>query len=296
MIGPRVVLLALLPSLLSIGCSTLLLFRPKAKFSRHDVDFREALAFAERADAAYLNRSTIEARYRGRRVVVKDLPRTEVRFFIVFDDRARKQDIAVRGTSNLANIRTDAQINPDPDPKLHVRLHRGFAHAGAELYKYVEPHLRRGYETTITGHSLGGALAAILGMYLKADGVRLTRIITFGQPKVTNVSGARRYAGLPIIRFVNRADPVTDVPPLLSLRDKNWSYTHFGPEVLLWTGNRYIFVEGHQALSVGVLTFWGNLGSHEVQEHKMTAYLSSLRKKVGGAKEIRFEERNRYLN
>ena len=81
-----------------------------------------------------------------------------------------------------------------------------------------------------------------------------------------------------------------------TLRDKNWSYTHFGPEVLLWTGNRYIFVEGHQALSVGVLTFWGNLGSHEVQEHKMTAYLSSLRKKVGGAKEIRFEERNRYLN
>ena len=294
----RLPIYLLVPVLLSFsgGCQALLLFRPPARAGRHEVDFSAALAFAERADAAYLTRARIEAKYRDRRVVVRDLRASEVRFFIVFDDRARQQDVAVRGTSNLANVHVDVEYLPQPDPKLGIRLHRGFALAAEELYRQLRPHLKREYATTITGHSLGGALSAILGMYLKADGFRLTRIATFGQPKVTNVDGARKYAHLPILRFVNRADPIADMPPLLSVRDVNWRYSHFGPEVLLWTGNRYIFVEEHQAVSTGVMSFWANLGTHEVREHKMQAYLASLKKKQRGAEEIRFQERNKYLD
>ncbi len=281
---------------LSAGCSALLLLRPASRRDRHPVDFREALEFAERADAAYLRRRQIRRRYRDYRVHVQDLPESDVRFFVLVDDRTRTQHIAVRGTSNLTNIRVDATFTPEPDVNLGVPLHLGFSRAGAELHENVRPYLKRDYRTTVTGHSLGGALAAILGMHLKADGYRVTRVITFGQPKVTNVDGARRYGDLPILRFVNRNDPVAEVPPLLSLRDVDWRYSHVGPEVILWTGNRYIYVERHQALFTAVLSFWGNLGNHEVAEHTMEAYLASLRNKVHGAEEIRFEERNNFLD
>ena len=296
MIEPRSYLLALSLLFLSGGCQTLLLFRPPARAELHDVDFREALAFAERADAAYLSHAEIKARYHGRRVVVRDLSHSEVRYFIVFDDASRTQDIAVRGTGNLANLRVDAEYTPEPDRSLGIQLHRGIAVASTELHQHIRHRLKKEYRTSIAGHSLGGAMAAILGMYLQADGFDVARIVTFGQPKVTNVVGAQEYAHLPILRFVNRADPVADMPPLMSLRDPDWRYSHFGAEVLLWTGNRYIFVEKHQAVSTAVLSFWFNLGTHEVEEHKMQAYLASLKKKLGEAEEIRFEERNRYLD
>ena len=308
--------ISILAALLLIpGCSALHLLRPKSRIESHPVDFREAYAFARLSEAAYLSPAKIEARYarrrrsatRGRRsatgghssanrVIVRDLPGAEVRFFVVFDDQAGRQDIAVRGTSNLANVRVDVAFTPHPDQLLGIQLHQGFAAAGSDLYRVARPLLKKEYSTTITGHSLGGSLAAILGMYLKADGFRVKRIVTFGQPKVTNVEGARKYAQLPILRFVNRADPVADVPPLMSLRDANWRYTHFGPEVILWTGNRYIFVEDHQALSTGVLSFWSNLGGHEVKEHEMASYLSNLRRMLDGAEEIKFEERARFLD
>ena len=310
----RISFLFLAALLLVPGCSLLHLLRPKSKLESHDVNFREAFAFAQRSEAAYLSPAKIEARYAPRRhraprrregvgghspatrVVVRDLPRAEVRFFVVFDDQAKRQDIAVRGTSNLANVRVDVALTPQPDELLGILLHQGFASAGSDLYHAARPLLKKEYTTTITGHSLGGSLAVILGMYLQADGFPVQRIVTFGQPKVTNVAGARKYSHLPILRFVNRADPVADVPPLMSLSDAQWRYTHFGPEVLLWTGNRYIFVEDHQALSTGVLSFWSNLGGHEVKEHEMASYLSSLKRKLDGAEEIKFEERARFLN
>ena len=96
------------------------------------------------------------------------------------------------------------------------------------------------------------------------------------------------------------ADAVDDfascLGPLVSFGDAKWRYTHFGPEVLLWTGNRYIYVEDHQALSTGVLSFWSNLGGHRIKEHEMASYLSSLKRKLDGAEEIKFEERARFLN
>ncbi|MEE8142929.1 MAG: lipase family protein [Planctomycetota bacterium] len=286
--------MALVLVVLAMGCKMMSLPRAPAKRNNHDVDFHEALAFAKRANAAYLRPSAIRARYSNKRVVVEQLPASEVQFFIVFDDQAQTQHIAVRGTSNLTNIRVDSEINPDPDPKLRVCLHRGFASAGKELYERIRPHLKQGYGTTVTGHSLGGALATILGMHLSRDRLRLQRIITFGQPKVTNLDGARRYQNLPILRFVNHTDPVVDLPPLLSLRDRRWRYTHFGPEVILWTEKRFIYVEEHQVLSSAVLSFWANLGQHDLAEHKIRAYLGNLNLKLNRAEEIRFEDRQRY--
>ena len=77
-----------------------------------------------------------------------------------------------------------------------IRLHQGFAQAAESLYLAIRPHLNKNYKITTTGHSLGGAVALILAMYLDKDHYLLDKVVTFGQPKVTNVTGAQHYRHL----------------------------------------------------------------------------------------------------
>ncbi len=67
---------------------------------------------------------------------------------------------------------------------------------------------------SLTGHSLGGAEAVILAMYLKTEGWKVSRVVTFGQPKVTDADGSKRFRDLPVLRVVNANDSVPLVPPL----------------------------------------------------------------------------------
>ena len=281
----------LLPILLAGSCS-LSTFAPPESES-HEVDFAEALDFALLAEAAYLTEDEIQDRYPDRRLVTGDVPASDVRYLVLFDDDARTQDISIRGTSNLENVRVDVEFIPDPDDTLGLYLHSGFARAGKELYERIRNDLDQDYATTATGHSLGGAAAVILSLYLQADGYDVTAVRTFGQPKVTNLGGARRTGDLPIIRFVNGTDPVPDLPPLL-VPDLAWAYTHFGPQVILWGEDRYIYLESFQALWAGGVSFWTNLGDHEIVEHQMESYVKSLQGLQAGSTEIRFAERGAF--
>jgi len=281
--------------LVAAGCKMMSETIQPGKVDRHPVDFQEALRFAERANAAYLTPAEIRARYDGRRVVAEEVPASEVQFFIVIDEEDGVQDISVRGTSNLENIRVDARIAPVLDAKLGVHLHRGFATSGAAVYGRILPHLNRAFRTTVTGHSLGGALAALIGAYLVKDGFEVRRILTFGQPRITNLEGAKKGGYLPLLRFVNRGDPVADMPPLVTIHDRKWVYSHFGSEVILWTGNRYAFLEKHQVLDKALVSFWANLGEHSVKEHQMASYVAALKKRVEKAEEIRYEDRRQFL-
>jgi hypothetical protein len=270
---------------------------PAALAEAHPVDWQEALTYAERSAAAYLTAPEIQALYEGQPVVVEDLPSIEVQYFVLFDDAGKQQHVAVRGTANFANAALDAEYIPEADPRLGVRLHRGFGKAAPELFDHVKPKLREGYAVTVTGHSLGGALAAILGRYLQRDGFGVRKVVTFGQPKVTNTAGADEFAPLPITRFVHKNDPVPDVPPLMVAHDDNWRYTHFGPEVILWTGARYIYLEQHQTVALAVLSFWRDITDHSVDDHSMDAYVEAIRQRMEtGAQEIPFTDRNRYLD
>lgn len=238
------------------------------------VDFSKALELAEKSNAAYMEPSDITSRFSSLAPTVKDVPASEVRFFVTTDDAARTQLIAVRGTSNLANARVDAEFLPEPDEKLGIHLHRGFAVAAREILGELPANLKKDYATTITGHSLGGAIAVILGMYLDADGYRVESIVTFGQPKVTNVAGSIRYHDLPLLRFVNEGDPVADVPPALAAW--NWVYTHMGSEVVLGKASGHTSGSSRKALASSVTSFWDDLGTHELPAHKMDQYIRAL--------------------
>ena len=105
-------------------------------------------------------------------------------------------------------------------------------------------HLQPNYQTRITGHSLGGAVAVILMMFLKEEGYLIEKCITFGQPKVTNRQGVQQCQHLPLLRVINREDTVPLVPPCTALNLLRGGYAHFGPEVQL-EPDSYIYKEAH---------------------------------------------------
>ncbi|WP_152989893.1 lipase family protein [Frankia sp. ACN1ag] len=87
----------------------------------------------------------------------------------------------------------------------------------------------------LTGHSLGGAMAVILGLRIMADPVyaelrrALRAVYTFGQPMIGGDGTAAAYTAVvdpaPIARFVYRQDPVPHLPPATVGR-----YRHIGRE------------------------------------------------------------------
>ena len=200
------------------------------------------------------------------------------------DDAKRVQWIVVRGTSSLINIRLDVDYNKVVESRLQIPLHKGFADAALQVYQFAKPLLKTDYETRVTGHSFGGGAAVIVLMLLKEDGFKLGQTMTFGQPKVTNSDGARKYRTLPLLRFVNDNDPVPLLPPfeLFAVLDEG-PYQHFGPEVVLDEGSTYRLYTEHQAELLSVFSFWNNLKNLSIQdvpEHFMSTYLTRIRQKL----------------
>jgi hypothetical protein len=152
------------------------------------------------------------------------------------------------------------------------------------VYQFAKPLLKTDYETRVTGHSYGGAAAVIVLMLLKEDGFKLGQAMTFGQPKVTNRDGVRKYRTLPLLRYVNDKDPVPLLPPfeLFAILDEG-PYQHFGPEVVLESGSNYRFYAEHKAETLSVLSFWDNLKNliiQDVPEHSISTYLTRIRQKL----------------
>lgn len=249
------------------------------------LNFPLALQYAQRAELAYEQDTTITQRSGSNvRVAVSPPVALGVKAYVETDDTARVQWIVVRGTSNLVNIQLDVDYNKILESRLQIPLHKGFADAAMQVYQFAKPLLRTDYEIRISGHSLGGAAAVIVLMLLKEDGYKLGQAMTFGQPKVTNRDGARKYGALPLLRFVNAKDPVPLLPPfeVFAVLDEG-PYRHFGPEVVLEEGATYRYYPDPQAGRLSVLSFWNNLkhiSVNDVPEHFMSTYLTRIQQKV----------------
>ena len=97
-----------------------------------------------------------------------------------------------------------------------------------------------GREIRIIGHCLGGAVALILVALLSDDrvGYHLGRTVTFGQPMVTDSNGVKVLKKYPLLRVVNRWDPVAILPLILSRTHFEFRltifYHHVGPRLTLY--------------------------------------------------------------
>jgi len=213
---------------------------------------------------------------------------SQVSYFL--STKGNMQTIAIRGTANVENVMLDLDVELQQDIKLNILLHKGFSSGAAAIYQDVKPHLIAEQPIHITGHSLGGAISVVLAMYLKQDNYLVPQIITFGQPKVTNVAGAKQYADLPLIRIVTPKDIVPLVPPLSPLQIKNMDiYWHIGEEVILMANQKYAQTNGLKSM-LRATKFTSAIPSEQnLIAHNMGTYLDLIDLLIKSAEEVPYK-------
>ena len=127
--------------------------------------------------------------------------------------------IIIRGTANNANVLSDVDVRLVDDARTGIKLHKGFRDAAVTIMQIIDTSTQYPLEHTVyvTGHSLGGAVAQIIGMWLHTRGKNV-QIFSYGSPKVSNqvLSGGQPTHW----RVVRRSDPIPFTPP--------WPYRHTG--------------------------------------------------------------------
>jgi hypothetical protein len=169
--------------------------------------------------------------------------------------------LCYRGTepASFVNWLTDADVSPEPAPFRFAPgappflVHGGFyRNVRATRYLVIEalqralagravspelpdpPHALEALY--VTGHSLGAAMAALLGVMLATDpaygpiAARLRAVYTYGQPMIGEPAlaaacQAHPFLGTRVLRYVYGRDVVPALPPTASGR-----FAHFGRE------------------------------------------------------------------
>lgn len=262
-----------LASILSMaGCAAM---QPRPCPAEDPVSLVEGHALATKAALAYDPDTVIRDACGDDACFLFTGATTGARAFVQRDDEYRMQWIAFRGTETLSDVRLDARYTQAPDSVLGIRLHEGFAAGAGELLPPVLGVLHPGYRTWITGHSLGGAMAVITALHLEKLGLRV-RVVTYGQPKVTDAEGARKFAGANLLRYVHSRDPVPMLPPVdwKPGGDDVGSYAHFGREVVLDDGGFECLTRHRpRALDPG---YWRGGAVEAGEDHRMAGYSARL--------------------
>ena len=151
----------------------------------------------------------------------------EVAFKVIQDNGI--SIIVIRGTANEANVLSDIDIRLVSDVRLGIRLHKGFRDAAVTIMQIIDTSMTtRGvvqgqtrtypleHTVHVTGHSLGGAVAQIIGMWLHKRGKNV-QVFSYGSPKVSDQVLDSQPTHW---RVVRRSDPIPFTP--------TWPYRHTG--------------------------------------------------------------------
>lgn len=244
-----------------------------------DVNFATIHNYAQLAADTYLPADSLEAQLQQQNQTLihqATLADSQVSYFL--SQGHGVQTIAIRGTANLANVLVDLDIEFQPDKRLGITLHNGFRSAAEAVFNDVRPRLISAKPLQITGHSLGGAIAVVLAMYLQRDSaVAVNQIITFGQPKVTNLTGADVFADIPLTRVVTGKDIVPLVPPISPLQIKDLDiYWHMGEEIILLGESRFSRTSGVKSMLRASKMMNALPDAKNLVAHKMETYQSRL--------------------
>ena len=179
------------------------------------------------ADSALLA-GVSELVYAGPAQLETELPRLGLDLVSIFDHRSTQgfvasteaeRIVAFRGTetSDRGDILSDADARRTATAS--GKVHTGLLRALDEVWDELEDTLRPdsgGNALWFTGHSLGGALAALAAARCVLErGMEVSGVHTFGQPRVGN----RRFASRldealrhRYFRFINNEDTVPNLP------------------------------------------------------------------------------------
>jgi len=176
--------------------------------------------------------------------------------------------IVIRGTANDANVLSDIDVRLVSDARTGIRLHKGFRDVAVNIMQIIDTSMTtsRGvvqgqtltytleHTVHVTGHSLGGAVAQIIGMWLHIRGKNV-QIFSYGSPKVSNqvLSGGQPTHW----RVVRRSDPIPFTPP--------WPYSHTG-----------LFINS-QTLDWGPDNDNGLISETDGLDHAIAKYVTTLK-------------------
>jgi len=162
--------------------------------------------------------------------------------------------IVIRGTANVNNLQSDIDVRLVDDVRTGISLHKGFRDASITIMQILDNSHTIEHTVHITGHSLGGAIAQIIGMWLHKRGNNV-QIFSYGSPKVSNqvLSGGQPTHW----RVVRRSDPIPFTPP--------WPYSHTG-----------LFIDS-QTLDWGPDNDNGLISETDGLDHAIAKYVTTLK-------------------
>ena len=179
--------------------------------------------------------------------------------------------IIIRGTANEANVLSDIDVRLVSDTRTGIKLHKGFRDVAVNIMQIIDTSttterntiqgqtLRYPLEHTVhvTGHSLGGAVAQIIGMWLHRRGKNV-QIFSYGSPKVSDqvLSGGQPTHW----RVVRRSDPIPFTPP--------WPFLHTG-----------LFIDS-QDLDWGSDNDNGLISKTDGLDHAIAKYVETLKEQL----------------
>ncbi len=162
--------------------------------------------------------------------------------------------IIIRGTANQSNLQSDIDVRLVRDDELGIYLHKGFRDASVSVMSNIEIGITINHTVYVTGHSLGGAIAQIIGMWLHKRGHNV-QVFSYGSPKVSNQIMS---SGQPTHwRVVRRSDPVPFGPP--------WPFFHTG-----------LFIDS-QTLDWGPDNDNGLISKTDGLDHAIIKYVATLK-------------------
>ena len=165
--------------------------------------------------------------------------------------------IIIRGTANASNVQSDIDVRLVKDGRLSIYLHKGFRDASLGVMEIIDRDHTIEHTVYVTGHSLGGAVAQIIGMWLHKRGNNV-QIFSYGSPKV---SYQVMSSGQPTHwRVVRRSDPVPFTPP--------WPYSHTG-----------LFIDS-QDLDWGPDNDNGLISETDGLDHAIAKYVATLKEQL----------------
>lgn len=189
----------------------------KATYLTDPTEVRETLGrFGLKLDKAY---STTQAHSDGPQALLALVCHDHENVVLAFRGTVRFNWELVHLTAWLANWIMNTSF--DQLPYLGGKIHRGFAEAAnllrEPLLSQITPHLDKGRRLWITGHSLGGALAALTASHFaqqRYDGeyVRPVGVYTYGSPRIGDPIFSNNYT-VPLYRFEYHDDVVAHLVP-----------------------------------------------------------------------------------
>jgi len=143
------------------------------------------------------------------------------------------------------------------DVRTGLYLHKGFRDAAISVMQIIDNEHTIEHTVHVTGHSLGGAVAQIIGMWLHKRGKNV-QIYSYGSPKVSSqvLSGGQPTHW----RVVRLSDPIPFTPP--------WPYRHTG-----------VFVDS-VSLEWGPNNDNGLISKTDGLDHSISKYVTTLKEQL----------------